>query len=289
MSSSEYTRRLQNRIVYADYLAQQKKITGGCLPAAQLSSGAGSDRPSGVRTMILQGEFQTTDAEKTVITNNVIPCPIDRGIRLRVAVITDTSPTETASAIQSRMQALGFYNATATGLLLTNTFTGSTLSVNTYEAVVFATNSASGAAALSRNLARFVDQGGHLISMTFVWNVPPGGDVNFDYTTTPFAASGVQASYDGNMTVDVPHPITKDVGTALTGGVSLFSNGNVTLQSGATKLASYTTNGFPLVAIATRSRARLVGINIGLYNARLYQNLINLIANACLWARGLLV
>ena len=124
------------------------------------------------------------------------------------------------------------------------------------------------------------------MTAVFLWNVFPSG---FDFTLTPFQSSGAQlADATCNMTVNVAHPITNGVNTSLTGGVSLFTNTNLSLQPGATKIATFTSSGYPLVAVGTIGPSRLVGLNIGIYNLSLYPNLTNLVVNACLWANSLI-
>ena len=115
--------------------------------------------------------------------------------------------------------------------------------------------------------------------MMFVWSpiyLFGNSSVNGNLTVT------------GNLTVNVVHPITTGVNTSITGGTSIQNNGNATLQSGVTKIATFTTSGAPYVLIKTLGSSRLVAINAFLGNTNLLTNLRNLVTNACLWAANVI-
>lgn len=277
--------------MYADYIAKQEKLKGGCVTIFQLTSGSGATNSASDLLGVLQGAVFTTPEEaETIQTNSRCPQasqaasaitqPPLKLLLLGDGVVEPLATTRTT--IVNRLTALGYTDATVTTATLTSGYTGSEITTETYNTVLYYTNTTGGAAQLSTNLKNFVTSGGNLVTAVFLWNVAPTG---FDYTITPFQASGLQTSDSTcNMTVNVVHPITTGVNTSLTGGVALFTNNNLTLQTGATKIASFTTSGFPLVGINTVGSSRVVGLNIGIYTMSTYSNLTNLVVNACLWA-----
>lgn len=296
-SSSELTNRRQSKTVYSYYIAKKEQLKGGCITSFQLTSGSGAKNSASELINIIEGAIFTTPEEQTNIQRNnscpvtssappdtpVVPPVVQPPLRLLILNDGTAEPLATTrTTILNRLTALGYTDATVTTTTLTNVYTGSDITTTTYNTVLYYTNNATGAAQLSTNLKNFVNAGGNLVTAVFMWNVAPTG---FDYTITPFQASGAQASDSTcNMTVNVVHPITTGVNTSLTGGVSIFTNQNLSLQSGATKIASFTSSGWPLVGINTIGTSRVVGLNIGIYTMSTYINLTNLVVNACLWA-----
>lgn len=280
LSSSEYIRRLQNRVVYADYLVQQKQYADGCLKSTQLSSGAGSHHSSGTLTSILEGSFQTTDAERSTIQLQnecpVVPIPI------RMLVLMGSNYAETATAISNRLLALGITNATITSVQLTNIYTGSAITTANYNVVLYATNGIiNGAGALSTNLKNYVEQGGHLITGVSVWSLYPSG---FDFMITPFQVSNtLTAALTITMNTVGYHPITFGIANSLSGAGTLVTNGALVSQSGTTVIATLASNGNSLIGIRTVGTSRLVGLNCDIYTATSYTNLVNLLGNIVLW------
>ena len=291
LSSSDLTKRRQYRTIYADYIIRQQQLKGGCVTTFQLTSGSGANKSASDLISIAEGVLFTTPEEQANIqTNNscpVAPIPIAPVVQapLKLLILAENAPeplATTRTTILNRLATLGYTNATVSVVTLTNVYTGAEINTATYNTVLYYTNNATGAAQLSTNLKNFVNAGGNLVTAVFMWNVAPSG---FDYTITPFQASGAQQSDPTcNMTINVVHPITTGVNTSLTGGVAIFTNNNLTLQAGATKIASFTSSGWPLVGVNTIGSSRVVGLNIGIYTMSTYANLTNLVVNACLWA-----
>jgi hypothetical protein len=211
------------------------------------------------------------------VSSSVIPA----APALKLLVIGDTQASAVATAISSRLTALGYTGFTVDSVTLGTTYTGNTLTIANYNTALIWTNSSqTGATGLGVALRSFVNAGGNLVSGTFIWNLYPS---DMDFTTTPFQSHGQSNDATGVMIVDVVHPITTGVTLGLTGGNSTLTNGTVVLQSGATKLAHYTSSGDTLLAINTVGTARLVGINLYILNLA-YTPVRDLTVNACLWA-----
>jgi hypothetical protein len=291
--ASYVTLRNQNRMLYANYRIQQNNTQEGCQGVMRLQNGNVAD--ADLIPKLLEGARETTVAEiqldissnacpVAVAVSAVTPSPVTPTLKLYI--LGDTNVSTVTSTIQSRLTALGYTTATINSVQLGTTYTGSDLNVSTYNTVLFFTNaSQTGAAALSTNLKNFVNAGGNLVTATFAWNLYPSG---FDATITPFQLRAQSNDSTGNMTVDVVNPITTGVNTSLTGGALVPNNGAVSLQSGATKIATYTTSGAPLVAINTIGSSRTVGLNITVNTISVYPNLRNLTVNALLWACSIL-
>jgi hypothetical protein len=290
--ASYVTLRNQNRMLYANYRMQQNNTQQGCQGFMRLENGGPAD--ADIITRLLEGARETTVAEiqldissnacPSVVAVTVTPSPVTPTLKLYI--LGDTNVSTVTSTIQTRLTALGYTTATVNSVQLGTTYTGSDLNVSTYNTVLFFTNaSQTGAAALSTNLKNFVNAGGNLVTATFAWNLYPSG---FDATITPFQLRAQSNDSTGNMTVDVVNPITTGVNTSLTGGALVPNNGAVVLQSGATKIATYTTSGVPLVAINTIGSSRTVGLNITVNTISSYPNLRNLTVNALLWACSIL-
>lgn len=267
--------------MYANYLVQQKQYADGCLQSTQLSSGAGSHHSSGTLTSVLEGSFQTTDAERSTIQLQnecpVVPIPI------RMLVLMGSNYVETATAISNRLVALGITNATISSAQLTNIYTGSAITTTNYNVVLYATNGIlNGAIALSTNLKNYVERGGHLITAVSLWSLYPS---SFDFTITPFQVSNTLTSALAiTMNTVVDHPITFGIPKSLTGVGTLVTNGALVSQSGTTVIATLASNGHSLIGIRTVGTSRLVGLNCDIYSATSYTNLVNLLANMVLWS-----
>lgn len=200
---------------------------------------------------------------------------------MKLLVAGDTSSANVASSLRTRFASQGLTGYTVSSQIINTTYTGSDLTTANYNVVLYYTNAGQvGASSLSANLKNYVASGGNLVTGTFLWNISPSG---FDLTITPFTGNTQSSNPTGNMTIDVVHPITTGINTAITnGGIAL--NNVVTMQTGSTKIASYTTGGQPYVGIGTTGASRFVGINtyVGLIPS--YTNMRNLTGNAVLWA-----
>lgn len=75
MNSSELTKRINNRVLYANYIIQKQKFDGGCAIRVQLGSGSGNDNSSSSLINLREGALFTTPTEQTnILTLNT--CPI---------------------------------------------------------------------------------------------------------------------------------------------------------------------------------------------------------------------
>jgi hypothetical protein len=136
----------------------------------------------------------------------------------------------------------------------------STLSKANYDVLMISTDS--GAPDWSRYIQSFVDSGGGLIVTTFAnasEHIP-----NLDYTRcSPIQNGDVGQGLGGNMSLNsasiVSHPITNGL-TSFNSGSSGYGGNPIKLNSGATKLASYT-SGNSLIAVQTFGSARTVNLN----------------------------
>ena len=212
------------------------------------------------------------------VSGSVTPVPPPT---LKLLVLGDTTASAAATAISSRLTALGYTGFTVDSLDIGTTYTGTTLTVANYNTALIWTNSGHvGATGFGAAIRSFVNAGGNVVSATFIWSLYAS---DMDFTTTPFQAHAQSNDSTAIMIVDVVHPITTGVTLSLNGGSLILTNGTVALQSGATKLAHFTASGDTLLAINTVGSARLVAIN--LYISNLSSTPIrDLVVNACLWA-----
>jgi hypothetical protein len=203
---------------------------------------------------------------------------------LRLLILGDAQVSTLSGQVSNEIVSLGYPTPTISAVTISTTYSGTGLSSSSWDVVLYYTNSSqTGAVALNTSLRNYVDNGGNLVTGTFIWNLRP---IGFDFTLTPYVGTVNQSSDPtGNMTVNVIHPITNGVGTALTGGIAILNNLVTTLQSGSTTIATYTSGGYPIVGINTIGSSRLVGIN-GYFASYVATraNLRRLITNAVLWA-----
>lgn len=74
-NSSDLTKKLQTRVIYADYLAKKQKFENGCASRITLSSGSAADNSSSLLINIIEGPLFTTTTEQAAILQNN-QCPI---------------------------------------------------------------------------------------------------------------------------------------------------------------------------------------------------------------------
>jgi hypothetical protein len=74
-NSSDLTKKLQTRVIYADYLAKKQKFESGCASRITLSSGSAADNSSSLLINIIEGPLFTTPTEQAAILQNN-QCPI---------------------------------------------------------------------------------------------------------------------------------------------------------------------------------------------------------------------
>jgi hypothetical protein len=296
LASSDLIKQRQARTIYLNYISQQQSANQGCTSRVKVQTGSGADNAASMVTLLAEGAIFTSVAQQQtqlsnyacpIIINNPPPTIVQLPV-LKLLVLGDTTSGTTATAISNRLTELGYTGFTVNSAVLGTTYTGSIDLVNTstYNTVLLYTNSSqTGDATLSTNIKAWVGLGGNLVSCSFIWSLYPSG---FDFTITPLQASAQSFDTTGNLTVTVIHPITTNVNTSITGDAVIANNGNAALQSGATIIATYTISGTPWIVIKTSGSSRLVAINGFISNLDTLTNFRNLVANACLWAVGIL-
>jgi hypothetical protein len=168
------------------------------------------------------------------------------------------------------------------------TYTGSgNITPDNYDVVVMYTNNAQiGTSTLSTALTNYVNAGGNMVSGVFLWNLYPSG---FSHSgTTAFNVTNAQSSNpSGNFTVSTPSVITDGIGTSFGGGQA--TNTSPTLVSGATLLASYTSDSVRLLATRQVGNSTLVSINSFFASITTTgSTLTKMVGNSILYAAGVL-
>jgi hypothetical protein len=200
----------------------------------------------------------------------------------RVLVLGDSESSGIANYISNKG-----YGIETSYRLLSLSEDGADLNTSNYDVVIYYTNGnpVIGSTNLSTNLNSFVNSGGHLITGTFLWNSAPSG---FDYTLTPFTFSNIQPiSNDGLLTHVISHPLNFNGTFSLPN--SNYTNGNVSLISGATAVSLYTNpvgsiSNVPAIAYLTRGSSQLIGFNT--YLGTSFTEIREFLVNAILWATG---
>lgn len=82
-NSSDLTKKIQSRVIYADYLAKKQKFEGGCASRIALSSGSAADNSASLLINIVEGPLFITPIEQTTILQNN-QCPVPQSIPIRV-------------------------------------------------------------------------------------------------------------------------------------------------------------------------------------------------------------
>lgn len=174
----------------------------------------------------------------------------------RVLFLGDTNISTVVTNIANYITATG-HSITYSAVTLDNSYDGSGgITTSNYDVVMMYTNGGNiGAAGLSTALQNYVNSGGNIVSGVFLWNIYPSG---FNHSgLTAFDVTNSQSFSVGSFTVVTPTPITNGIGTLLP---SSFSNGNPTLSSGASQLATFT-NGVNCLAIKNVGSSTLISIN----------------------------
>jgi hypothetical protein len=74
MDSSDLIKRINNRVLYADYIIQKQKFQSGCVNRLQLGSGSGNTNSSSSLLTITEGAFFTTPTEQiNILSLNTCP------------------------------------------------------------------------------------------------------------------------------------------------------------------------------------------------------------------------
>lgn len=219
--------------------------------------------------------------------------------QLAILVLYDsTRLSGQVSGIRTRLNALGYLEGSdysITGKNFTETYSGAgDIDLpSQYNIVFIGTNSSSrGATSFGTRLNTFLAAGNHMVVTTFAWNlaISQSSSLYFNYSLySPLTFSGTQDFFAANqtLTINLTHPITS--GLSMTIGANTSYNNGVTLSSGATLLASYS-SGEEAIAIETVGSANIVAINFfpaDLSNSN-YFAMRNIIVNALLWCGGLI-
>jgi outer membrane biosynthesis protein TonB len=202
-----------------------------------------------------------------------------------VLFLGDTNISTVASNVSSYITQTGG-TITYSAVTIGTTYTGDNgITPQNYDAVVFYTNNnQTGGAGLSTALSDYVNAGGNLVSGTFLWSLYPSGYNQSG--TTAFNVSNVQGTLpSGNFSATTTSVITQGIGTSF--GQFTFTNVFVTLSDGATQLASYTENPYPLLATKQVGSSNLVSINAFLGNINTSgSTLTKMVGNSILFAAG---
>jgi outer membrane biosynthesis protein TonB len=202
-----------------------------------------------------------------------------------VLFLGDTNISTVASNVSSYITQTGG-TITYSAVTIGTTYTGDNgITPQNYDAVVFYTASGQvGGTELSTALTDYVNAGGNLVSGTFLWNVFQTG---YNHSgTTAFNPTGFQGTQAlGNFSATTPSVITEGIGTSFS--QLTFTNAVVTLSAGATQLASYTENLYPLLATKQVGSSNLVSINafLGSINTS-GSTLTKMVGNSILFAAG---
>ena len=202
-----------------------------------------------------------------------------------VLFLGDTNISTVASNVSSYITQTGG-TITYSAVTIGTTYTGDNgITPQNYDVVVFYTNSAqTGGAGLSTALSDYVNAGGNLVSGTFLWNLYPSG-YNHSGTTAFNVSNGQGTLPSGNFSATTTSVITQGIGTSF--GQFTFTNAVVTLSSGATQLASYTENPYPLLATKQVGSSNLVSINAFLGDINTSgSTLTKMVGNSILFAAG---
>ena len=125
-----------------------------------------------------------------------------------------------------------------------------------------------------------MDNGGHFIGQTFLWNIYPSG---FDFSYTPFAGPAGQSFNGGTPVITNSHSILNNI---TVGSVSGPVNTVSTLSSNSTLVLSYPDN-TPLLGVQQVNTSRRVGINA--YGAPNYSDPIGkMMGNGVLWCLNII-
>lgn len=202
----------------------------------------------------------------------------------RVLFLGDTTVGTVASNIDAYITGTG-NQITATTQTLGTSYDGSDISTNDFDVVLMYTNGGqTGSASLPGNLVNFVNAGGSLVTGVFLWNIYPSG---FDHSQiTAFQKTDSQSHpAGGSIIITSPTAITNGIGTTMP---TFFDNGNPSLSSGATLLATYS-DGDNLLAVKTVGSSTLVSINAAPLNINSSSSTITkMFGNAILYAGGVI-
>ncbi len=206
---------------------------------------------------------------------------------LKLLILGDSNVAAVGTQISNEVIALGYNTPTITTQILGTTYDGNNINTTDFNVVLYWTNSGQqGSTNLYNNLVTFTNNGGGLVTGTFVWNIRPS---NFNFNLTPFVGPVNQSSNStGNMTIVNAHPIVSDVNTSITNGSTILNNLITTLQTDSILIGTYS-NGTPYLSVKTMNNARLVGIN-GYFGSGLSTrpNLRRLLTNSVLWGAKIL-
>jgi len=139
-----------------------------------------------------------------------------------------------------------------------STYSGSDLSVSTYDCIFIFSDGNYSNSSLGTNINNYVSSGGGLVISVFT--IASVRLTNFTYTNCPVAFPGNQTMTSSSLgSYTSSDPLMNGVST-FNPGTSKYGAGGLTLNSGATTVASYN-DGNILVAKQTIGSARTVALN----------------------------
>jgi hypothetical protein len=213
----------------------------------------------------------------------------------RILILGDAQAAGVTSALQSAQTDMGY-----TGTMTFTTkevfgadsaYTGSDINNTNYDVVILYTNGgATPSASLGANLDTYVTNGGRFIMGVYAWgNVTAFPGLTYANSST-YGYVGTQSSIGSTIGTVVTHPILRGIdGTiALSGGYTAA----VSLTSGSTTIANYSSDSTSFIAVREPGSAKLVGINyyLGLnWSGANSQNMLRYLLNAVYWSIGSLV
>ena len=221
----------------------------------------------------------TTTAELTTTTTTTVMLLTPP----KILILGDaTNAGNVATAISNDLISLGYSTPQVDSVQLGLSYEATGLTTSDYDAVLLYTaGSQIGGANLYSNIYNYVYSGGSLVTGVYLWDQTPA---SFDYTLTPFVGPGsLNVDTTGDMTTLIVHPITTGLNTGITNTSTTYTDGALSLQVGATQIATFTSGGDPYVAVNTIGSAKLVGINTYLGNFN-HTNLVRLMTNSLLWS-----
>jgi len=205
---------------------------------------------------------------------------------LRLLILGDLNASTVRTNISSQLTTLGYSGFTISAITMGTTYSGSGLTPTDYNCVLYYTNSSQiGSTSLPANLLNYRNLGGNIITAVFTWNLRPVGWSYSDLTN--FVAPVNQSSDNTNINILTEHPIFLGVSSAITNNNSYFVNDIVSIQSGATTLATFRSNGRPFLATRTIGSSRLVSVNTFPPGVSTFTNMRRLFTNSVLWAAGI--
>lgn len=216
--------------------------------------------------------------------NNVIVDSIPP--KLKLLILGDSNANTVKTNISNQLTTLGYSDFTISAITMGTTYSGSGLTPTDYNCILYYTNSSQyGSASLPTNLLNYRNLNGNIVTAVSSWALRPAGWS--DSNLTNFVGPVSQVVNRNNINILTNHPIFLGVSSAITDNFSFIVNNVVSIQPGATNLATFSSNGRPFLATRTVGSSRLVSVNTFPIGINTYSNMRRLITNSVLWAAGI--